>query len=312
MAVGYGMTALGLAWAASGKISGAGDPDPNKNRVQRAAGWQPYSIKVGDTWYSIKMIHPVGTLLGMTADIHDMAADMNKDEQDKALKLLGKAFSHAVTEQTFLQGMVNVVKALNSPERGWNVFAQNMTASVVPASVSTLAQMMDPYQRDVESIRDAVMARLPGARESLMPQRDPFGDPIANADRLGGISPITERVESSDPVRLEAARLGIGVSAAPKSVQMPAARIHDLGKVELTAEQRDAFGDAAGHMAYKILAPIVNSDRWEGIPDTIKAQIFQTAFAKSRKFGELAAITPEQRMAEMQRISAEVSKRLGR
>lgn len=310
MAVGYGLASLGLAWAASGKISGAGDPDPNKNRMQRAAGWQPYSIRIGDEWYSIKMIHPIGTLLGMCADIHDMSADMNRDEQDKALKLLGKAFSHAVTEQTFLQGMVHVVKALESPERGWDTFAQNLVASVVPSTVSLAAQMMDPYQREVESIRDAVVNRIPGARQSLMPTRDPWGEPVTNPDRLGGISPITERTVSHDPVRLEAARLGIGAAKAPKSIQLPAAGQRDLGKVELSPEQQDVFADTSGHLAHQILEPIVTGDGWVELPDMLKSAVYKTVIERARKMGTLAAISDEERRAEIQRITGAVQKRL--
>jgi len=311
MAVGYGLATLGMAWAASSRITGAGDPDANKNRMQRAAGWQPYSIKFGDTYYSIKMIHPVGTLLGMCADIHDMGADMNKEEQDKALKLLGKAFSHAVTEQTFLQGMVTMVKALNSPERGWNVFAQNLAASVVPSTVGQLAQMMDPYQREVDSIKDAVQNRIPGMRGDLQPQRDPFGEPIKNAERLGGISPITERQLSDDPVRTEAARLGIGVAKAPKAIQLPSGGIGGkLGKVELTPEQRDVFGDVSGHLAYRVMDQMVNSPSWADMPDMVKERAFKIAFERSNLAGKAAALSPEDRQKEIQRIVGEVSKRL--
>lgn len=309
MAVGLGIASLGLAWAASGKISGAGDPDPNKNRVQRASGWQPYSVKVGNTWYSIKMIHPVGTLLGMCADVHDLAADMDDEQHDKAVRLLGKAFAHAVTEQTFLEGMVALVKALNSPERGASTFAQEIAASVIPATMAQTAMLMDPYQREMNGILDAVKARIPGAREGLLPQRDPFGEPIQSAERFGGISPITERSAMADKVRMEAARLGVSVAQAPRAINLPAAGQSDLGKVALSPEQRDVFADTSGHMAHQVLSALVGSPSWDALPRAVQAQVFKTVFEHTRKAGELAALPPAQRAVEAQRVAAELAAR---
>ena len=71
MTIGSTIAGLGMSWAFDGNISGGGDPDPNKRRVQMASGWQPYSIKVGDKWYSYNRIQPLGTLLGMAADVAD-------------------------------------------------------------------------------------------------------------------------------------------------------------------------------------------------------------------------------------------------
>ena len=312
MAIGTALTGLGLAWAASGRISGSGDPDPAKRRVAQAAGWQPYSINIGGEWYSYKMIHPVGTLLGMTADIHEMSHLMDIGEQDKVTKVAANAFAHAITEQTFLQGMSTLVKALDDPAHGGETMMQNLAASVIPATVTQTTALIDrdPYKRQINSMKDAMMARLPVLREGLMPQRDPWGEPIPNDERLGGISPITEKIPSNDPVRTEAERLAVGAQAAPHSLQMPTGHMKDLGKVELTPEQRDVFGDVSGHLAYGIMQPLVNSPGWAKLPDDFQRMAYQKAIEAGDKLGKATAISPEQRQQEIQRVIAGISQRL--
>lgn len=310
--VGMGLTGLGLAWAASGRISGAGDPDPNKRRIAMAAGWQPYSLKLGNTWYSMKNIHPVGTLLGLSADIHEMSQFMTEGESDRAIRTLGQAFAHSVTEQTMLQGMTMVVEALNAPERGVQHLVQSYAASAVPATVAQTASTMDPYMREVNSIRDAIQNRIPGLREDLEPKRDPYGEPIPNPERLGVTLPITKAEESTDKVRTEAARLGIGVAKAPQAINLPTrGLLHGQEtKVQMTPEQRDTFASTAGRMAYSIMSPLVHSPDWDQTPDILKAKIYSVAFEKANKIGNAAALSQTQRQQEMQRITDEISSKL--
>ena len=317
MAVGTALTGLGLAWATMGKISGSGDPDPNKARLQQAAGWQPYSINLNGKWYSYRMIHPVGTLLGMTADLHEMSQYVSAEEGDQAWKVAAKGFAHAVTEQTFLQGMSNLVKVLDDPEHKGSTFVQGLAASMVPATLTQTAALVhaDPYKRQIDSIKDAVAARLPGLRETLPIQRDPFGEPIANADRVGGISPITQQAQSADLVRTEAARLssignGLGAAAVPKALELPSAGQRDLGKVQLSPEQRDQFGNVSGHLAYSIMEHAVNDPRWATLPDAVKQMVFKSAFERGHQLGAATALSPQDRQQEVQRIVAGLSQRL--
>lgn len=302
-------TAVGTAvfsFALSGNISGQGDPDPKKRAVQMASGWQPYSIKVGDTWYSYQRLQPVGTLVGMAADAAAVWDHMGPEESDKIPKILSTAFANAITNQTFLQGVTNLINAISDPQRFGPRFVQNFAGSMIPAIVGQTAQMMDPYQREVYSVLDAVQARIPGLSQDLNPKRDAYGEPVAAKDRLGEITPITRSTTSTDKVRTEAARLGVGVAKAPDHIELPAGRDPKLGKVELTPAQRDVFADKAGHMAHQILTQIVNSPSWETMPDMAQRIAMEKVFEASRKIGKAAAVPPEQIQKEAQRIAKEL------
>lgn len=306
MAIGTAVGTAVFSFALSGNISGQGDPDPRKRATQMASGWQPYSIKVGDTWYSYQRLQPLGTLIGMAADAASVWDHMGEDEADKIPKILSTAFANAITNQTFLQGVTNLVNAISDPERFGPKFVQNFVGSTVPAVVSQTAQMMDPYQREVYSVLDAVQSRIPGLREDLMPKRDVFGEPVAAKERLGEISPITASTMSQDKVRLEAARLGVGVAKAPDHIQLPSGRNEKIGRVDLTPQQRDIFTDKAGHTAHQILTQLVNSPSWEAMPDTAQRAAMEKVFEASRKMGKAAAVPPEQIVREAERIAKEL------
>lgn len=310
LVVGTAVFTTVFSMALSGQITGQGDPDPRKRATQMASGWQPYSIKIGNTYYSYQRLQPVGTLIGMAADSAAVWDNMTPDESDKLPKIMSTAFANAITNQTFLQGITNIVNALSDPSRFGPRFVQNMTASLVPGAVGQTAQMMDPYQREVYSVLDAVQARIPGLSENLMPKRDVFGEAVAARDRMGAISPITRTVESDDKVRLEAARLGVGVSKAPDYVELPAGRDSKLGRVELTAEQKDVFATKAGQQAHQVLSAVVGTPMWDSTPDMIQRQIMDSVFQDARSYARDTALTPEQIQTEVERISAELQRRL--
>jgi len=312
VATGSAMMGAVAGLALSGHFSGAGDPDPSKRRVQLAAGWQPYSVKIGDKWYSYQRLQPVGTLIGMAADVAEVWQHMTPEESDKVPKMMAVAFANAITNQTMLQGLTSIIRAITEPGSFGAKFAQNLVAMNVPGILAQSASMSDPLMRDINSIKDAVQNRVPGWREQLIAQRDVFGEQIQNKERVGFLSPITVTTESNDPVRKEAARLKFGVGKAPEEIILPAARDRKLGEVKLTPEQQDIFADKSGKLAYELLQPMVNSPFWAEKPDMVKRRTYEVVFERARAVGRAAALTPDQRYQEMVRIQTEIDKRLAK
>jgi len=308
--VGSAIMSTVFAFALDGHISGAGDPDPAKRRAQLAAGWQPYSIKIGDTWYNYQRLQPIGTLMGMASDIAEVWEHMNDSESDRVPKMLSVAFANAITSQTFLQGITNVMNAMSDPSRFGPRLIQSFAGSTVPNIVAQPTAMLDPFTREVDSVRQAVEARIPGLRGDLLPKLDMFGEPIQSKERLGIVSPVTETTISTDKVRTEAARLGVASALAPKKIELSAMGQKDIGKVELTQQQQHDFTILSGQMAHEILVPIVNQPAWDNMPDMVKKQVYEKVFHKAQEVATVQAIPPEQRATEMQRIADEIMKRI--
>lgn len=292
-------------------ITGQLDADPAKKNIQLAAGMQPYSVKIQGKWYDYSALQPLGTLLGLAVDIAQAWDLIGTQEQDKIVRVLSIGFANSVTNQTFLQGAVSITHLLTEPDRYGPKIMQSLAAMHVPSILAQNAALMDPYVREINGVLDAVKNRIPGVRETLFAQRDPFGEQIKNPERLGVVSPIKTRTPETDPVYTEAARLGVGVSRTPKNIELPT-KIGDkkLGKVELTPEQRDIFGDKAGNFAYDILEPIVGTPAWNAAPDLQRKQTYDRVFQKANQVGKWEALTPEQRAIEFHRIQTEITYRL--
>ena len=296
-------------WALAGNVTGAGEPDAGKRRVQQAAGWQPYSVKIGDTYYAYNRLQPLGTLMGLAADMAEVWDHLTEDEADKIPKMLAVAFANAVTNQTFLQGITNVIQAMSDPTRFGPSFMQSFARSLVPNIVGQVTEMNDPVARQVNSMLEAVQSRLPGLRQDLLPKRDIFGEPVASKERLGGLSPITVTTETDDKVRSEAARLAISVGDTPKKTHVGRGS-GKLGDVELEPEQRDIFADVSGHLAHDVLSKMVNGPGWDQLPDLVKKRAYSKVFLQAHRAGAAAALPPDLRAGIAQEISMKIQAEL--
>lgn len=313
MAMGTTIGAVVSSLVLDGSVTGQGDPDPNKRRTDVAAGKQPYSVKVGDTYYSYQRMQPVGTLMGMAADLTEIWQHLTEDEGTKAQTMLSIAFANAVTQQTFLQGITSVVQVLADPQRYGPRFFQQYAGSVVPAAVAQITAMNDPLVREVNSIVEAVKARLPGLRETLEPRINELtGQPVQAKERLGGISPITETEASKDPVLAEAMRLRVGVPKTPKKVDLPAMGQRDIGKVELTPEQKTIFGGEGGKFIHEAMTNIIGAPEWDSMRDLERKIVFEKIIKKGHEVAGKLVLSQEQRDSEGQRIMDALAKRLAK
>jgi hypothetical protein len=305
VALGTSIMAVVFSRALEGNITGAGDPDAGKRRIKQAAGEQPYSWLVGDTYYNYQRLQPLGTLVGMAADIAAVWDKMTPEESDKVPKMLAVAFGNAVTNQTFLQGITTLVNAMSEPDRFGPRMAQQFFASWVPNIVGQPTGMYDPVQREINSVLDAVKGRIPGLRQTLLPKRDPYGEPIVAKERLGFISPVTETIIPADKVRTEAARLDVSVADTPKKMHMGRGS-GKIGDVKLEPEERDRFSEVGGKLAHEVLSDMVNAPGWDELPALIKRAAFRKVFAKAHQAGAYAALPPEKREALITEITEKV------
>lgn len=312
--VGGTLASIVIGMAMSGKISGAGDTDPDKSRVKLAAGEQPYSFQAADgKWYEYSRLQPLGTVMGLAADFSQIWDKFeNPDERDKVVAMIGVAFKNAVTNQTMLMGLSNIIRAISEPDRYGERYIQSIAAMPVPGILSQSAQLDDPYIREIHTIMDAVKNKIPGesGRESLQPKIDVWGDPIENRDRVAGAGPVRILEESTDKVKTEAARLGVSVPKTAENIVMPGSKDRKIGKVELTPEQQTAYAVVAGKQAYAVMETIVNSKDWDAKPDIVKRRYYEEAFERARTAARRTVLTPEQRQYEAERIRAEVAKQL--
>ena len=259
LSIGFG------ALAAGGYVSGSGPMDRNKAAMWRLAGNQPHSVRIGDTWYAMNRLGPLGMLLGMSADLYDVAHSASQGDMLQAGAMLQHAVTQNVLDESFMRGPADLIQAVEDPGRYGERYIQNFASSFVPMSVG-LAQMdhaADPFTREARTVLDAIRAKVPGLSEQLFPRRDIWGQPIPNHDAMlaAGVTAIYEQRMSQDPVNIALAAIGIGISPVERSIR----------NVKLSEDQYDDFARIAGRMTKQRLDVFVRSPDWRQWPAGVRA-----------------------------------------
>lgn len=263
--------------ALQGHITGGGPADPRERAVLYANGWQPYSVKVGDSYYSYGRLEPMGMLFGVAADFVELQKVMSRDDEQNIAALIMGSVQKNLVSKTWLRGLSDLIEAWNDPDRYGAAYVQGLAGSIVPTGLAQVARVNDPFLRDARTALDAIKNRVPGYKETLPVKRGVFGEPIELQGALGPniISPIYQSAAGNDPVIAEMIRLQVAPSRPSR----------DIRGVELTPEEYDTLQMASGRAAKQALTNIVNDPQWASIPDEDKKELIDTAFRKGRDLG---------------------------
>jgi hypothetical protein len=198
----FGVMLLGYVLAAKGLMTGFYDEeDKDREALRRVAGRYPASIRLGDRWYSVGGLAPLGTLLALGATIHRETHEGVKDEEDRPLRAL-KASSKFVFDLPLMRATKDVVDAASQPGSLGQKLGR-IGASFIPAPVADVGTLADDSQRDTASslrgfrkigseFANEIRARLPVARTSLPPKVDVFGEPV-RTEKSDVIDPFASR-----------------------------------------------------------------------------------------------------------------------
>ena len=263
--------------AAQGLASGSGPPDPNKAAMWRLAGNQPHSVRIGDMWYAVNRLGPMGLLLSVAADMYDVAHMMGTEDAGTVGSALMHAFTQNILDESFMRGPADLIRATTESDRYGSAYIRNLLPSFLPFSVlqAQMARATDPYSRQARTIMDAIRARVPGLSETLFPRLDIWGEPMPSGDALiaPGITAIYARRMSTDPVNL--AMLALGVSPAPVE--------RTIRNVKLTDQQYDDYARLAGRMTKMRLDAIVQSPLWATMPNSSRYQVIEETIKQNRE-----------------------------
>jgi hypothetical protein len=268
-----------VALAANGMITGKGPKDTELRKQLLAAGWQPYSFRIGDTFLSYGRNDPVATFFGLVADTFEVANatyDPTPDELG-AMETLSKAIltsvANNVTTKSYLRGISTVIEALGGNEAAIGQLKRQYAGAVVP---NFLAQgenyVLDSDIRETRTMLDAIRARTPFLNDNVDKVRNATGDPISGAE--GPFSmwlPTTARRLSKDPVKQELASSLISVGS-PRRV-LPGGI--DLKNIRLKSGQsaydrlQELSGEVriGGRTLKQQLQSLISSPFYQGLPE---------------------------------------------
>lgn len=262
MMIGSSVMLGAVGMAAKGMISGAGPADDNEKRILMQTGWRPYSIKSGDQWVQYSRFDPMGSLLGIAADMYELGHYVQAGEADKIGSMILTSIALNVTNKTFLKGITDYSQAMADPGRYFANWAQGMASSVIPNAVGQLAREMDPYSRQARTLLDSIKEKIPGLRETLARRVDLGGNPIESTGTGYG-SPLSVSQEKSVPLADAMLRVGLYKSPTGRSVSVRSggkAIQADLGDAEY-----ESLATFVGQARSRVLTPMVQSPQFRAL-----------------------------------------------
>jgi hypothetical protein len=244
VALGSSIMAYVGSAASSDYVTGGGPSDSKQRNVLRDTGWQPYSIKIGDKYYSYSRLEPLGSIMGLAADASEIMLHLDDEaERERLAATIVMSISKNVTSKTFLRGISEAVNAMSDPDRYGERYVQKLAGTVVPTGVAQINRtFFDSTLRETRSFLDEIKSRVPGLSDSLPPRRNIWGEPVTLSGSAGPdlLSPIYSSDKKSAPASEELLRLGLHLSR-------PMRRQSFMGiSLELSPEEFDRFQVLAG------------------------------------------------------------------
>lgn len=286
VAIGSAIAAGTATYALEGRISGGGSKSAGERAALQRTGWQPYSVRIGDTWYSYGRIEPLGMIIGATADFVELTDQMTEAERAHAASKISLAIANNLTSKTFLRGVSDVLNAITDPERYGERWVNSLAGTIVPTGVAVVARATDPTVREVHSTLEAIRARIPIASTELEPKLDLWGNPIQRAGSTGSrlISPVMGSPVNPDPVDAELVRLGLAF-VPPR----PRLTIQGLA-VDLEPKDATMYRRAAGVIARGRVEAILKSPTYERLSDDLRRDQLKRAVQQAHEEARLSML----------------------
>lgn len=260
---------LGAAWAASeGMLTGGGELDQS---AERLGGVEPYSLKVGGKYISLRRLDPLAMHLGMAADLVDISGHIDEEDASEVGSAIMLSMYRNLVSKSYLSGAVQLLDAFEEGRRGnvkaVEVYLANQTASVLPmtGALNTARKADDPLMRDAQSIIERLKSRIPGMSKELPPTLNVFGE---EQELKGGwgpdlVSPFASTVESTQPAAKEIARLNLDLRNPPRRIGSPKGG----PGVDLDLKQYHRLMQLVGENFKPAVTALVDSPQYQALPE---------------------------------------------
>lgn len=181
-----------------------GPRDLETKRQMMSRGWRPFTLKFGDHYFSY-LYTPVGMGLALVGGMMDDYRDgrINKPSvTNMSFTSMASAMLRVTTEQSFLAGIADIVKATDSPDPVGKLskfFARTTSTFVMPNLVKQLDKWINPTVQEANTLWESFIKEIPVARSfNLKTSLNVFGEEVKRTPGPFDF-PGTERFVTTDP-----------------------------------------------------------------------------------------------------------------
>lgn len=165
------------------QVTANGPEDLNERKQLQNAGWKPYSVKVGDTYYSYQYT-PLNLGFAMMGHYRDAVRYNKLDEKDAQTRLAYGMLKSASTifDMSFLSGVSDFIEtvqgATSSTKGASRLLTRTVTSMIIPNLVKQIDKLFDPTIYQADTVQQALVRETPIARMGLKPMLNVLGEPI--------------------------------------------------------------------------------------------------------------------------------------
>lgn len=261
--------------AERGYITGGTSKNASEREEKQNVGWQPYSVKIGDKYYSFARLEPLGSIMGMAADLSQIKKEMSENDKFNLASGIMGSITTNISNKTFMQGFTNMIQGISDPGRyGANV-VKTLAGSIVPAVSGGVARSTDNLIRDTKTPLDTIQSRIPGLSKNLQSKLTVWGEPIERQGSPVGrfLSPMQISKEKGSPLEKEMVKLDLDIGYPSRKI----------GNVELSPGEYWDMVKQGGEPAKKMLDRVVTSPLWDQLSDYKKETFIESIINKYRE-----------------------------
>jgi len=273
---GTGIIYLGTQLFKNGMVTLDYPDNERERKLWEVEGRKPNSIKVGGKYRDVNVLGPVGIVL--IAGAYYQRALEESGSPMKAMTEALAGMGAALKEQTFLQGVKQVMDALDDPTRFAEGYVAGTLSSIIPTIFGDVAKAIDPFERRTEGFTGRLQAKVPGLRQELEPKITILGEKMKRVGNVMEtlIDPSRPSKEIVTPVTYELRRLfDAGYTVTPTQLG------DKNGYKSLSPEDNTHLWEDTGKVINKALGNLFLSSEYAKASDEKKADIIQRLVEES-------------------------------
>ena len=205
MAIGYGFTAMATTMALNGTITGNGPPDRQLRTSWIQQGWQPRSIKIGNSYVSYEALEPFNAFFSVAADIVDSQKVMGEEWVGNWFGRMAHLVGANVVNKSFMAGLLQLSDLFTSQFADAPRAAANIVNNQIPLAGlrNEIGKVFSPGMRELESgFWQSIGNRNLWADLVTEDQFMPYRYDILSGEKLRDWDPMTRLVNAVLPINL--------------------------------------------------------------------------------------------------------------
>lgn len=197
------LTGLTGYFAYQGFITGAEPYNPRLTAALKESnkGWQPYSIKVGDTYVSYKQLEPMASILKLGSGLSNLVGHVDERDMGASTFLAASVLADTYSPQAMIEGMSTIydimtqLQRFNDDPKAFEKFIQQQSSKLSNALMRDVERGIDPYKRDTKAddaltaIQNAYSSKVPFFSTDTPVVRNMWGEPVVDLPHPGALEP---------------------------------------------------------------------------------------------------------------------------